>query len=162
MTVLVTAASKHGATLEIAETIARVLDERGVPSELVGIDVVSDLGPYDAVVLGSAAYMGHWLEPARKFVERFGHDLSERKTWLFSSGPTGAARVKEEDAVKVDDIVTATKAVEHRLFAGKFDRSTLSFPERAVMRAVGAREGDFRDWDEINGWAGEIAAQLRS
>ena len=28
MTVLVTAASKHGATLEIAETIARVLEEQ--------------------------------------------------------------------------------------------------------------------------------------
>jgi Flavodoxin domain len=55
MTVLVTAASKHGATLEIAEAIARVLAEQGVSAELVPIDEVSDLGRYDAVVLGSAA-----------------------------------------------------------------------------------------------------------
>ena len=55
MTVLVTAASKHGATLEIAEAIARVLAEQGGSAELVPIDEVSDLGRHDAVVLGSAA-----------------------------------------------------------------------------------------------------------
>jgi menaquinone-dependent protoporphyrinogen IX oxidase len=38
MTVLVTAASKHGATLEIAEAIARALDEHDVSAEFVGID----------------------------------------------------------------------------------------------------------------------------
>jgi menaquinone-dependent protoporphyrinogen oxidase len=72
MTVLVTAASKHGATLEIAEAIARVLDEQDASAELVRIDDVQDLGRYDAVVLGSAVYMGRWIEPARKFVERSG------------------------------------------------------------------------------------------
>lgn len=50
---------------------------------------VSDLGCFEAVVLGRAVYMGHWLEPARNFVECFGSDLAERQTWLFSSGPVG-------------------------------------------------------------------------
>jgi menaquinone-dependent protoporphyrinogen oxidase len=69
MTVLVTAASKHGATLGIAEAIARVLDEHGVSADLVDIDEVSDLGRYEAVVLGSAVYMGQWLKQARRFVD---------------------------------------------------------------------------------------------
>lgn len=43
MTVLVTAGSKHGATREIAEEIARALDEHGVATELLDIDEVSDL-----------------------------------------------------------------------------------------------------------------------
>jgi menaquinone-dependent protoporphyrinogen oxidase len=63
--------------------------------------------------------------------------------------------------VKVDDILAATKASEHRLFAGRYDKSSLNFCERAVMRAVGAKEGDYRDWDEITGWAAEIAAQVK-
>ena len=29
------------------------------------------------------------------------------------------------------------------------------------MLAVGAKDGDFRDWDAIAAWAGEIAAGLR-
>jgi len=162
MTVLVTAASKHGSTFEIAGAIARALDRHGVQTELRNIDEVRKLDGFDAVVLGSAVYMGHWLEPARKFVERHGEELAERKTWLFSSGPVEVRHApKEAEAVcDVDEIVAATKAAEHRLFAGKLDKSVLSFPERAAIRAVGAREGDHRDWDEIESWAGEIAAQV--
>ena len=163
MTILVTAASKHGSTLEIAGAIARALDRHGVSTELLRIDEVRDIDRFDAVVLGSAVYMGHGLEPARKFVERHGEGLAERKTWLFSSGPVGeASRVPKaaEDVCDVDDIVGATKAIGHRLFAGKLDKSELGFPERAVIRAVGAEEGDYRDWGEIESWASEIAAQV--
>lgn len=163
MTVLVTAASKHGSTFEIAEAIARELERRGVSSELLPIEDVTDLGRFDAVVLGSGVYMGHWLKPARTFVERYGDQLAERKTWLFSSGPVGKARRAPKEAVDVcdiDDMVAATRAAGHRLFAGKLDTSRLHFPERAVIRAVGAEDGDDRDWNEIESWAGEIAAQI--
>ena len=87
MTVLVTAASRHGGTREIAEAIARELEAQGVSVELRELEEVSDLGRYDAVVLGSAVYLGRWLEPALRFVERHADELAERKTWLFSSGP---------------------------------------------------------------------------
>lgn len=41
MTVLVTTASKHGVTLEIAETIARVLEESGIEAEFIELDEVA-------------------------------------------------------------------------------------------------------------------------
>lgn len=47
-----------------------------------------------------------------------------------------------------------------RIFAGKLERSRLSFIERFVTRVVKAPEGDFRDWDAVRAWAGEIAADL--
>jgi menaquinone-dependent protoporphyrinogen oxidase len=31
---------------------------------------------YDAVILGSAVYMGHWLAPAKEFVTRFRDTLA--------------------------------------------------------------------------------------
>jgi menaquinone-dependent protoporphyrinogen oxidase len=164
MTVLVTAASKHGATREIAEAIARGLAHHGVSAEVLDLGEVSDLDRFDGVVLGSAVYMGHWLEPARKFVERSGDDLAQKKTWLFSSGPVGEVPhvpKAAEDVCDLDDILAATNAVEHRLFSGKLDKRRLGFPERAVMRAVRAQEGDYRDWDEIEAWASEIAEQIR-
>ena len=58
MTVLVTAASKHGATREIAKEIARVLDEHGLSTELLDIDDVSDLSSYQAYIVGSGIYSG--------------------------------------------------------------------------------------------------------
>ena len=162
MNVLVTAASRHGSTREIADEIGRVLRSEGCDADVRGVDEVRGVDGYDAVVLGSAVYMGRWLEPARTLAAEHGAELSARPTWLFSSGPVGdPPRPQPEEAVKVDEILAATGAAEHRLFAGKVDRGVLGFAERAVVRAVGAREGDYREWDEIRAWAAGIAESLR-
>ncbi len=55
------------------------------------------------------------------------------------------ARPEQAEAVKVDEIVAETQAKDHHLFAGRIDKGKLGFAERAVMRAVGAAEGDYRD-----------------
>ena len=117
---------------------------------------------YDAVVLGSAVYAGHWLKPARDLVARRGPALAARPVWLFSSGPVGDPPKPEEDPVDVAEVLAATAAREHRVFAGKLVRKQLNFPERAIVSALRVPEGDFRDWSDIIGWAAGIAAALRS
>jgi menaquinone-dependent protoporphyrinogen oxidase len=162
MTVLVTAASRHGATYEIAEAIGRALVERGVEAEVRKLEDVADLAGYEAVVLGSAVYFGNWLEPARRFVDEHAGELAERPTWLFSSGPTGVPpRPEGERAVQIDEVAAKTGALEHQLFAGRIERSELGFAERAVVRGVRAETGDFRDWDAIAAWAAGIAEAVR-
>lgn len=162
MNVLVTAASRHGATQEIAEAIGRTLSDRGVTASVVPIADVTDLEGYDAVIVGSAVYMGHWLESARTFVERYSEALSSRPTWLFSSGPIGdPPRPNKSEAVDVAEIGSKTQAKEHKLFAGKLDKSKLGYGERAVMLAFRAVEGDYRDWSEIEAWASGIQEELR-
>jgi hypothetical protein len=59
-------------------------------------------------------------------------------------------------------LIAATRPREHRVFAGRLDKSKLSFPERAVVLAFRAVEGDFRDWDAIAAWSSEIAAALEA
>jgi menaquinone-dependent protoporphyrinogen oxidase len=149
MKVLVAFASKHGATKEIAEAIGRRLAEAGVVVDVDAVGEVSDLAQYDAVILGSAVYMGNWLEGARRFVTEHAGELAARPTWLFSSGPTGdPPRPAPERAVSIDAITASITPKDHRLFPGKLDRHQLSFPERAVVLAVRGAEGDYRDWDE--------------
>lgn len=161
MTVLVAAASRYGSTAEIAAEIGRVLTERGVRADVAKIDDVESLEGYDAVVLGSAVYVGQWLEPARAFVDGHADELAERRTWLFSSGPVGDPPKPDADqAVRVDEIVAKTKAADHHLFAGKVDRTVLGFGERAVVTAVRAKTGDYRDWDEIRRFAERIADEV--
>ena len=46
------------------------------------------------------------------------------------------------------------------MFAGRLDRKLLSFGEKAVVVAVRAPEGDFRDWDAIDAFAAGIAERL--
>ena len=71
---LVSAASKYGATSEIAEEIGKTLREalrdRDVGVDDVVVEVrpaeeVSSVDDYSAVVPGTAVYAGHWLEGAR-------------------------------------------------------------------------------------------------
>ena len=167
MTVLVTAASKHGGTREIAETIARVLDRDGVAARHVEMDEVRDLRTYDACVVGSGIYLGGWLKEARRFVDDHAAELAQLPTWLFASGSVVGEppRGDDPDALRaglVERLVQTTHAREHKLFAGKLDTSKLGLLEKAAVRGAHANEGDHRDWGEIERWASEIAAQLRS
>ena len=156
MRVLVTAATKYGATTEIAAAIAEVLDEHGLEATVLPPEQVKGVDGYDVVVVGSAVYAGHWLKPARE-LERHSAALADRPVWLFSSGPVGDPPKPEEDPVDVADLLAATDAREHRIFAGKLVRKQLSFPERAIVSALRVPEGDFRDWTEIRQWAAGIA-----
>ena len=160
MRVLVTAASKYGATAEIAQTIAETLGKRGLEATVLPPEQVEEVGGYDAVVVGSAVYAGHWLKPARDLVGRHAGGLAGLPVWLFSSGPVGDPPKPDEDPVDVADLQGLTNPRDHRVFAGKLVRRQLSFPERAIVSALRVPEGDFRDWTEIRQWAAEIADAL--
>jgi len=159
MRILVAHASKHGATAEIAGTVADVLRAHGHVVDLREASDELGLDCYEAVVIGSAVYTGRWLAPARRLAERARTELAGHPVWLFSSGPIGDPPKPDEDPVDV--AVSAVDAVEHRRFAGRLERARLGFVDRAVVAALRAPDGDFRDPEEIRGWAAEIAAALR-
>jgi menaquinone-dependent protoporphyrinogen oxidase len=157
MRILVTAASKHGATAELSEWIAAGFRGAGAEATVEAPDAVASLIGYDAVVLGSGVYAGHWLEPAKTFALRFTGELTTGRTWIFSSGPIGDPLKPDETPVDVNEMLPLTGAREHRLFGGRIDKSTLGFGERAILAALRVPEGDFRPRDEVVAWAQEIA-----
>ena len=160
MRVLVSVASKHGATTEIGWRIAACLGQAGLNVVTVAPEAVVSIDGYDAVVLGSGIYAGRWLEPAKAFVERNGEALRTKRVWLFSSGPIGDPPKPVEEPPDAALMATATGAVEHRIFAGRLDRENLSFGEKMIMSALRAPEGDFRPWAEVEAWAASIAASF--
>jgi menaquinone-dependent protoporphyrinogen oxidase len=160
--VLVSTASKHGSTGEIGNRIAAALRAE-LPGDAV-VDVfpaarVGDVTSYDAFILGSAVYMGRWLEGARELAERIAA-LPPRPVWLFSSGPIGDPPKPDEEPADAGNIVESTHAREHCLFAGRLDRHRLGFGEKAVVAALRVADGDFRDWNAIDTWGRQIAAEL--
>lgn len=162
MNVLVAVASKHGSTREIATAIATELRAMGITADIHTIGEVDDLARYDAVICGSAVYMGRWLPAARQFVAAHQAMLRAMPVWLFSSGPVGSDRpVPPGEPEQLVQLVQATGARGHRTFAGKLAPDTLGFGERVVTRAIRAPAGDFRDWAAIRDWAGAIGATLR-
>ncbi|HEY2130169.1 MAG TPA: flavodoxin domain-containing protein [Streptosporangiaceae bacterium] len=163
--VLVSAASRHGATAEIAQAIGQALAEQGLTVTVIPPGEVRNLDGYDAVIIGSAVYMGHWLDSAKELVNRFHDALTDRPVWLFSSGPVGnpsskLAQSMDQDPADLPGMLEATHARDHRRFAGKLDRKVLSFPQRASLLVFRGLNGDFRDWTEIRQWAESIAQQL--
>lgn len=161
MRVLIAVASRHGSTYEIAEVIAAEVRAAGDVVDLRAAEDVDSLESYDAVVLGSAVYMGKWLPEARQFVTRHRARLAAIPVWLFCSGPLGHDDPKPAgDPAGLDDLIQATQARGHRIFSGKLDMRGLGMGERLIVRMVKAPEGDIRDWDAIRAWAREIATEL--
>ena len=159
MNVLLTVASRHGSAAEVGQHIAQTLEAGGYDVDERAPDEVSDLTPYDAVIVGSAVYIGRWLEPARRFVERHESTLRERPVWLFSVGPLGQPPQPTEEPAELPVLAERVGARDRQLFAGKLgDR--LGLGERAMVRMVKAPRGDFRDWPAIEGWAARIAMEL--
>lgn len=165
MKVLVTAASQQGATYEIAQAIGRVLRQRGLDSTVSRPERVDDVTPYDAIVIGSAIYSGHWLEPASNFARRFAHELAQRPVWLFSSGPVGDPRRKlvqkmTADPRELPTILAQTHARDHRILAGKLAGDHLGRAQRLSLRLFRSLQGDWRDWAEIERYATAVADAL--
>lgn len=157
---LVAVASRHGATLEIGEAVARVLRARGNAVDVRAVEDVTDIAAYDAVIVGSAVYTAHWLPAARELVAEHRDALATRPVWFFSSGlatqPAAAANSPHELAA----LAASVGARGHRSFRGRLDRSVLSFTERAIIAGARGRDGDHRDFLAIERWAGEVADAL--
>jgi menaquinone-dependent protoporphyrinogen oxidase len=175
MRVLVTYASRHGATAGIAERIAAGLRNAELSADVRPISEVDDVEAYDAVVIGASAYMFHWLKDATRFVKRHRPVLESRPVWLFSSGPLGNDRVDEEgnDVLAVarpkefDDLSELIHPRGEQVFFGAWDPDAppVGVVERAMSHLPAQQQmpaGDFRDWDAIDAWAAEIAGDLRA
>lgn len=162
---LVTAASMHGGTADIADAIGQALAGHGLDISMIPPASVRDVDQYDGVIIGSAVYTGHWLKPVIDLVNRSREALTRRPVWLFSSGPVGQpgsklAQGMWKDPVGLPAIMKATNAWDHRMFAGKLDPKILSRRHRAELLVFRGLEGDFRDWPAIRQWADSIAREF--
>lgn len=158
--VLVTAASRHGSTGEIADGIASVLRDQGLRCDVRPIHDLVDLEPYDAAVIGSAVYVGHWLPAARAFIRSHQQGLARLPVWLFSSGPLGDPPQPAGEPPDAAEIASSVDARGHVVLSGNMDRGALRLAERATVRLVHAPYGDSRDWGQITAFALTIARCL--
>ena len=165
--VLVAYGTKYGATAEIAERIGQVLREAGLGAEVQAADRAGDPGRYDAVVLGSALYMGQWRKEAAKFLKENEATLAQKPVWVFSSGPTGEGTVEELMAGwsfpgSLKPVAERIKPRDMTIFHGVADESKMGRLDAWVLKRVKAGIGDFRDWDVIEAWAKAIAEELQA
>jgi len=173
MRVLIAYTSRYGATQGIAERIAVVLRREGMEAVVQPAQHADDPVGYDAVVIGSAAYFFHWMKPSAQFVRSHSGALAKRPVWLFSSGPLGSeandAQGQDLRAIttpkEIAEFRNTIRPRDHRVFFGTMNPEKLSFTHRLVLKLPVNRDnaifplGDFRDWNEIEGWATAIAKE---
>lgn len=165
--VLVTYASRKGATTGVAGHIAAGLLRRELAVDLRPVEQVRDLAMYHAVILGAAVYNQEWPAEAREFVTRNLRTLSDMPLWLFSVGSFGdegrfGKSIVRKEPRGITALCDELKAHDYRVFAGVVDRSQWPWFSRVFFRVSGGRFGDNRDWAAIDAWAQQIALSLRS
>lgn len=166
--ILVTYASKYGATKEIARKIGEVFRQTGLQVDVLPVDGSLDITPYKAIILGSAIYVGKWQKGAVEFLQANEKILADRPVWLFSSGPTG-----EGDPVELVEgqrlpaalqpLVDRIRPHDVAVFHGHINPDKINSIEKwAIKSLVKKPFGDFRDWDAITTWATSIAKTLKN
>jgi menaquinone-dependent protoporphyrinogen oxidase len=158
--VLVTVASRHGGTQEIGSAVARVLRDAGHEVTEADPDEVRSVGGYDAVVLGSAVYAGRLAAALRELVDRLAGQLAMLPVWLFWSGPVGVPPLPASEPDDVRVVARRVGAREVRCFGGRLRREELGLAERALAAMIDAEAGDFRDFAQVEAWAGGVAREL--
>lgn len=164
--VLVTYASRSGATKEMAEKIGEVILKDTGQVDIKPVEQVKNVDAYDAVVVGSAVYIGAWRKKALIFLKKNEEQLKTKSVWFFSSGPTGTGDPVElakgwHHPKALEPFIESVQPKDVALFHGKVDETKMNFIEKWMIKKVGAPIGEFRDWQMIEKWAGEIAGALK-
>lgn len=177
-------ASRHGGTAGIAERIAEELRTEGLDVVVADAAQRPGVAGFDAYVVGAGVQIGSWHKEGTEFLQRIQATLATKPVWLFSSGPLpGSSMMTEtQDPVelalgprdgpgsggrkRIEALSAAIGPRDHRVFSGAFDPKDppKSMQERLVRMMPAAKRvlpaGDFREWDDIEGWARAIARQL--
>jgi menaquinone-dependent protoporphyrinogen oxidase len=154
---LVAYASKHGSTEEVARAIGARLRDAGHHVDLRDAAIVTDVEPYDAVVLGGSLYMGRWHADARVFLRHSRAAVEKRPLAVFALGSrtldehdVADSRRQLDNALERLDIHPTLVTV----FGGVVEPAKLRFPLNRLPQS------DARDWTAIAAWTDEVAAQL--
>jgi menaquinone-dependent protoporphyrinogen oxidase len=166
--ILVTYASKTGATVGVAEAIGKTLSASGIAVDVRPIKSVNDLGPYHAIVVGSAINGGEWLPEAMQFIRAHQPELAQKRFAAFLVCMTLAMsneKYREHVSTWLAPVRALVKPVSEGLFAGALDIGKIpSLADRLKFRlsvALGVwSEGDHRDWNAIRAWAQDLVPLL--
>ena len=167
--ILVTYASRAGSTAGVAEEIARTLAGSGAQVDVLPMQDVKDLTPYQAVVAGSAIQRGQWLPEAMQFIQKYQAELAHKPFAAFLVCMTlampGGDKYRDAMAERLDPVRGLVQPVSEGLFAGALDLDKVpSLSDRLKFRlsvkfGVWA-EGDHRDWNAIHAWAADLEPLL--
>lgn len=167
--ILVTYASRSGSTAEVAEAIGKTLSEGGLQVDVISMNDVKDLSPYQAVVAGSAIRGSKWLPEAVQFMQTHRATLAQKRFAMFTVCLTMAMKNAENYRSGVMSWVAPVRAMvkplSEGLFAGMLDFGKLPWRWNTLMLRLTVAlgifpRGDHRDWNAVRSWAEDLKPML--
>ena len=151
MNILIAYCTKNGSTTEVAQAIARQLQEAGFSVEIQLSKKVKKLSEYDVLVVGAPIYSGRWLSGAHRILKKMSK-MEPAKSPILAVFALGPRRNEGPENWKVPQ--------------SQFDRALARHPQLTPVSIAlfgGADppkkspRRDIRDWDVIRSWADELA-----
>lgn len=166
--ILVTYASQGGSTAGVAKAIGQALSNNGTVVDVYPIKKVTDLSPYQAVVLGSAVHSGKWMPEAMEFVARNQNTLRRIPTAVFQVCmmlATSNEQYRRMAPDWLDPLRAQIRPVAEGSFAGalwpnQYAKLSEKLGLRIFLAAVKLKAGDYRNWDAIRIWAESVRPML--
>lgn len=175
MTVALIYQSRHGHTRRICERVAESLRERGVDSEVLDVQSLSDsfaLGNYDAAILAGPVYYGRHPRALARFAQTHRDELDGLPSaWLsVSLAASDAKGVEEarETASRFPERAgwhpNVTLPVAGSLSYRRYN-PLLRLLMRQIARVSGAstdtsHDHDYTDWGQVDALAARIGEAL--
>lgn len=174
MKVLVTYSSGYGATKEVAEKIAEILEHTDrLVVAVKSIDDVAGIRDFDAVIVGSSVRADRPLANVRDFIARYSAELAKKQLAIFTvclaaNCAEGCDKVKKEYIAQITNKYPHLKPICTEAFGGKIDFDQLNPVMRELMKSVLKKTGiategsvDIRNWDLIEAWAVQLGERLQ-
>ncbi|MCL4078059.1 flavodoxin domain-containing protein [Coriobacteriia bacterium Es71-Z0120] len=161
---LVVYATGSGCTEDVARWIAEELEANGVTADVRPADDDPACAGYDAAIVGSGVRAGAWHKQARRWVVRNAEALRTMPVAFFTVGLKMAESEKNAAEVRgyTDALIQqiGLSPVEIGLFAGWSQMKRFTLPERLVLKALKAPDGDFRDEAAVRAWTSGLLDRL--
>ena len=148
--------SRYGSTQEIADEMAKTMRNQGHEVTIASAKDAPDPRAFDLVVAGSPIYASRIRRAIVSYFNAHRAVLAEKPVALFAvAGSLAEDTVANREAAEaaLAPLKEGIKVRSLALFAGVIDPARLPWLARIIVRGVGAKAGDFRDWEAIRAWA---------
>jgi len=161
MNILIAIGSTLGSTRGIAARIAALLEQSGHTVAVQDAKQVDNTAMFDGVILGGGVYRGQLHNDVMALAQKESATLATKQLAAFSVSLTAAESAPEKQAEAssyVEPLQNLLTVQRVATFAGAYNPKTASLLVRWVLKLVGAKPGDYRDWPAIEAWAAELAS----
>jgi len=184
MRTLIVYGTRYGATAGTSDEIAKVLQGEDFDVKVVNAkeEKIKDISMYELIIVGSGMQIGRWTGEAEDFLKRFQTHLGQKKFAIFVSSLKSMAERegKTDEVAKIRKAALDDRVAKYGLhpiligfFGGVLDFNKMNIITRKALGSIksqlekdGFKESssgvyDLRDWEEIRGWAKELANKAR-